>query len=157
MVATWRSTYRGMVDDAFLDAMSEPEAAQRWGRRLPAPAGRPVVVAEVAGDVVGFASGGRERDGDRRHTGELYAIYVLEAFQGRGMGRELARAVAGGLAGDGHRSMLVWALRANAAAHAFYRALGGVHLRDARHQLAMGALEVMESAFGWDDIDVLAG
>jgi ribosomal protein S18 acetylase RimI-like enzyme len=151
-VASWRTTYPGMIPQDFLDSMDEASFVGRWAERLRHETSRRVTfVAEDEGRVVGFAAGGPEREGDPRYHGELYAIYVLREWQGRGLGRALAKAVAEVLVGRGLRSMLVWVLRDNLAARAFYERLGGVYVRE--HPLDFGAgFEVMEVSYGWDDV-----
>jgi len=151
-VASWRTTYPGMIPQDFLDSMDEASFVGRWAERLRHDASRRATfVAEEEGQVVGFASGGVEREGDARYHGELYAIYLLQEWQGRGLGRELADAVVGALAERGLRSMLVWVLRDNLSARAFYEHLGGVYVRE--HSLDFGAgFEVLEVSYGWDDV-----
>lgn len=157
-VSSWRTTYRGMVPDEFLVGMTVKDHAARWGRLLHEPAHLELTfVVEEAGTVVGFAMGGREREGDSRFAGELYAIYLLREAQGRGHGRSLVAAVAEGLVRRRMTSMLVWVLRDNLRARGFYERLGGVYLRE--HELDFGAgFSVMEVGYGWEDIrETLAG
>lgn len=152
-VSCFRTTYPGMMPQDYLDSMDETMLTARWSQRLEHRAARGATfVAEVDDQVVGFASGGPEREGDTRYRGELYAIYLLEDWQHRGLGRELAEAVARALAGQGLHSMLVWVLRENRAARSFYERLGGVYLR--QHMLDFGAgFEVPEVSYGWDSVD----
>ncbi len=65
------------------------------------------VAQNHGGEVIGFAGGSRERQGNRTYLAELYFIYVLVENQGRGLGRRLVSAVAEGLLADGLGSMLV--------------------------------------------------
>src|ERR1700681_943783 len=98
-VASWRSTYRGLLPAEFLESLTEAGYTDRW-RRFIAERSGPVFVAHEGpgrGDVVGFASGGRERAGETGYAGELYAIYLLDSAQRRGYGRDLVRAIVGGL------------------------------------------------------------
>jgi GNAT superfamily N-acetyltransferase len=44
------------------------------------------VAAEEGGDLVGLAMGGPANAGDRQQTGAVYALYVRESHQGRGLG-----------------------------------------------------------------------
>jgi GNAT superfamily N-acetyltransferase len=151
-VVSWRTTYPGMVPQDFLDSMDEVAFAGRWSDRLRHEVSRRTsFVAEGDGRVVGFATGGAEREGDARYRGELYAIYLLQEWQGRGLGRDLANTVARDLVDRGFHSMLVWVLRDNRAARGFYEHLGGVYVRE--HALDFGAgFEVMEVSYGWDDV-----
>jgi ribosomal protein S18 acetylase RimI-like enzyme len=67
----------------------------------------------------------------------LRALYVRPAWQGRGPGGLLLRAVAGSLARDGRRSMKVWVLAQNPA-RTFYEGLGG-RLCDERAEIRPAA------------------
>lgn len=149
-VESWRTTYRGIVPDAVLANLSVERREQQWARVLGNAAGAEFVyVAEdEAGAVIGFASGGPEREHDPLYTGELHAIYLLAEAQGRGIGRELTRLVAERLAAAGHRAMLVWVLAENPAC-GFYAALGGTPVRE--KQIAMGGASLTEIAYGWED------
>src|SRR5215467_15759624 len=69
-VASWRETYRGLVPDAFLDALSVATRERMWhdalGADRPGATDQPsvvLVVSDADSRVVGFASGGARRDG----------------------------------------------------------------------------------------------
>jgi ribosomal protein S18 acetylase RimI-like enzyme len=150
-VASWRTTYPGMLPDGYLAGLDVEEYAARWSRTLEDPYGRSeVLVAEEAGGIVGFASCGRERDGDPRYDGELYAIYLLSEAQGRGHGRALIQASAAALFERGWTSMVVWVLRDNARARLFYERMGGDYLREREIDFGFG-VSVMEVAYLWPD------
>ena len=154
-VASWRTTYSGLLPDRYLDAMDARDYEESWARTIRDPFRRSVVfVAEEAGRVAGFASCGQERDGDARYDGELYAIYLLREAQRRGHGRALVEAAAAALALRGMTSMVVWVLRGNAPARAFYERLGGAYLRE--RPLDMGLdIVVPEVAYLWSDTAAL--
>lgn len=148
-VDAWRAAYRGVVPDAYLDALSVAGRAQRLaGSGLAYPRGAGfTLVAERAGQVVGFASGGPSRDVTIPFEGELYAIYLRPGNERRGVGRALMRAVVDGLAAQGHRSMYAFVLVGNARARAFYAALGGESI--VRKTIEVGGAQLMEVAYGW--------
>jgi len=148
-VATWRSAYRGLLPDDFLASLSEDHYEERWKRTLSESAAR-VYVAETPEGVVGFASGGRERAGEDRYSGELYAIYILRQAQGRGHGRRLVQAVAAGLRELELEDMIVWVLRDNAAARRFYERLGGVFVRT--QPITIGSALLQEVSYGWKSL-----
>ena len=151
-VASWRSSYRGLLTDDFLAALSEEHYADRWRRMINEGTSR-VFVAEEDGGVVAFASGGRERAGEAGFDGELYAIYVLAEAQRRGHGRELVRAVADALREMKLRDMIVWVLRDNGGARDFYQRLGGRYVRS--QPITIGSATLDEVSYGWRSLDAI--
>ena len=97
--------------------------------------------------------GGPERSGATDYHGEPYAIYLLEEYQRRAIGRQLTGVVGSRLVGSGMRSMLTWVLADNTPAHHFYEALGGQFVRE--QDITIGGTSLVEVAYGWKDIGVL--
>lgn len=125
-VDSWRTTYVGILPDEVLANLSYERGEQRFTKilgELPPTACH--FVAEDAGRIVGFATGGPFRGDLPGYTGELYAIYLLKAAQGAGTGRALFDAVTGFLKQQGHTSMLIWVAEANHPARRFYERMGG--------------------------------
>lgn len=149
-VDAWRTTYARLLPQDFLASLSEEHYGERWRRVIGDRSSR-VFVVEEKKEVVGFASGGRERAGENGFAGELYAIYVVEGAQRRGHGRELVRAVAGALRGMNVADMIVWALRDNLPARSFYERLGGVYVRT--QPITIGTATLEEVAYGWRRLD----
>jgi len=149
-VASWRTSYRGLLPDDFLASLSATSYAERWKRVIAERSSR-VYVAEDAGEIVGFASGGRERAGETGYEGELYAIYVLDSAQRRGFGRGLVRSTVAGLRELGLADMIIWVLRDNHPARAFYERLGGIYVR--AQPITIGTVTLEEVSYGWRRLD----
>jgi GNAT superfamily N-acetyltransferase len=155
-VESWRTTYAGIVPAAHLANLSVDRCEAYWRETLSGFRDREsfvYVAVEPDGDVIGFASGGPERENDTLYRGELYAIYLLQSHQGRGIGSRLVRAVAGRLLQDGHTAMLLWVLADNPACK-FYARLGGQRLRE--KGIEIGGASLVEAAYGWTDLGRLA-
>src|SRR5690242_16483848 len=86
-VESWRSTYAGIVPDAYLAGLDETLRVKLWQEWL--SGGAVVLVAERKGEVVGFAHAGRIREPVETADAELYSLYLLRDAQGRGIGRGL--------------------------------------------------------------------
>ena len=149
-VESWKTTYRGLMPDDFLDSLDQGRYAERWQRSLRDDTTR-VYVAEDQQEVVAYASCGPERAGENGFEGELYAIYVLEKAQRQGHGRALVRAATGGLRELGFSDMIVWVLRDNERARAFYERLGGIYVRT--QPITIGSVVLEEVAYGWRSLD----
>jgi ribosomal protein S18 acetylase RimI-like enzyme len=139
-----------LLAEEFLAALSEAGYTERW-ERLIRDGTSLVFVAEDAGEVVGFASGGRERAGETGYAGELYAIYLLESAQRHGFGRELFRAVVEGLREMELADLIIWVLRDNQPARRFYERLGGVYVRS--QPITIGQATLEEVSYGWRRLD----
>jgi len=151
-VATWRSAYRGLLTDDFLASLSEAHYTERWRRVIGDGSSRVFVVDGTRG-VTGFASGGRERAGETGFAGELYALYVVDEAQRHGHGRELVRAVAGALRELHLPDMIVWVLRENSPARAFYERLGGTYVR--AQPITIGTTTLEEVSYGWPSLEAI--
>lgn len=151
-VETWRTAYKDIVADEILARLSVESGRQRWLERLEAPQPKSFTwLVEVAGEVVGFSSGGAERDGDSLYNGEIYALYVLQGYQKMGLGRRLVEAGVQLLLANGMTNMLIWVLRENPFRR-FYEALGGKYLRE--REIDIRGQNLPEVAYGWDDLRI---
>ena len=81
-----------------------------------------VLVAERAGEVVGFAAAGPSPDPEG--AGELFAIDLDPAHWGTGAGRALLEAAQAELDRLGFDESVLWVLPGNARARRFYEAAG---------------------------------
>lgn len=117
-LATWRIAYRGMIPDAYLDALEiTPEREAVLRRRVVDGEGASLL-AFVDGVAVGMAASGACRDEDLSGARELWALYVLPGAWGTGTGSALLEACG--------PTQVLWVLEANARARAFYARHGFV-------------------------------
>ncbi|MFM9891041.1 MAG: N-acetyltransferase family protein [Rickettsiales bacterium] len=117
-VTSWQMTYRGIVPQAYLDAMDIKARQATWRQRL--EEGSILHVAENAAGIVGFAAGGPYRGEHLRLRGELYVMYVRALFHRCGIGASLFATVAASLT----QPFGLWVIAANPACR-FYEAMGG--------------------------------
>jgi ribosomal protein S18 acetylase RimI-like enzyme len=150
-IDSWRTTYKGIVSDDYLSAMSYQERERKWQELFQAKDNfQFAYVAEVGNNrIVGFASGGINRNEATDYQGELYAIYILHEYQGKGIGRRLTEAIAKRLLLEGRKSMSVWVLESNPACR-FYESLGGKRLYE--KEINIGDTTLIEVAYGWKDV-----
>jgi ribosomal protein S18 acetylase RimI-like enzyme len=123
-VASWRAAYAGLVPQDFLDAMDARETAHRWSESVAAGRSR-LHVAHRAGQVVGYAGVGPERDPSApAGTGELFALYVHPDAWGTGTGRALLDAAIADCRVHGDERVWLWVLEANARGRRCYERYG---------------------------------
>ena len=148
---SWKSAYRGMVPDEFLDDIDVDAWAERHRRSMAEdPEDFVPYVAEVGGEIVGWALGGPNRDPALGFSGELFTLYLLPDYVRQGIGRRLMRAVAESLVELGFESMVLWVLKDNRPARLFYEAMGGRYVAEKEHPI--GGVSQTEVAYGWYDL-----
>lgn len=147
-IDSWRTTYKGIVPEFFLENLSYEQRELTWKKGIKENS---VYIAENEnGQVIGFSTGGKERTGKyEAYTGELYAIYILKEYQGKGIGRLLVRTVVEDLKVKNLNSMLIWAIEENPACR-FYEILGGKKIDT--EEIEIAGKKLSEVAYGWDDV-----
>jgi len=154
-IDAWRQTYRGMMPDAYLDALSLSDSAAFWERIL--LSGSPlasVYVADEGGRIVGFAAANRRDPPKLGFDTELSAIYLSADRKRQGIGRRLVAAVAAAQRERGATNLVTWVIAKNHQARAFYEALGGELLVEQPFQ--WDGLDLVEVGYGFRDLDALA-
>ena len=113
---SWQETYPGMMDEACLASRTPEkceEQAFRWRDNI--------LVAMDGAQVIGFVGYGAAGDA-LPETGEVFALYVLSAFCGQGVGTALMDAALERLAV--YPRVCLWVLKENKRAIRFYEKFG---------------------------------
>lgn len=150
-VKTWRDTYLSVIPFGYLFGMSESRQEQAFFNEL-GSSQTISFVAEDTGRVVGFITGGDERNKDDIYRGEIYALYVLKHFQRRGIGGKLVSSLATRLNRNGIYSMLVRVLKLNPYRR-FYQKINGTYIKTERLPFAGDVIDV--EAYGWLDTSLI--
>jgi ribosomal protein S18 acetylase RimI-like enzyme len=143
-VKTWQAAYQDILPEAYLSAMNPSADEAHWRKSL--QAGQPdVLVAEVAGEVIGFAAFSASRDADAPPgTGELWALYVEPRHWSCGVGCALWKGAASALRQQGFGQASLWVLTENQRGIRFYRKAGLTAEEDSRKTFQLGGREVSE-------------
>lgn len=156
-VAVWQATYRGVLPDEVLDEISVDEREANWATILTTHgATHPALVCEAPEiGICGFGNAGPLRGAEvPGYSGEFKTLYLLPAYQRRGLGRALLRRLAALLEERGHDAALAWVLAANPAC-GFYEALGGVICAERAEEID-GDVVLEDLAYGFPDLAALA-
>ncbi len=149
-VASWRTTYPGIMPQEHLDALSVAERTETWQERISQPSpGDCTFVAETdSGEIVGFVHGGAIHSQDPEYTAEIQTIYLLQSSQSQGLGRRLLTTAARRLRENGYPNLFLWTHVRNPA-RAFYEKLGGVPVRTG--QRTNRGITYDDIGYGWDE------
>jgi ribosomal protein S18 acetylase RimI-like enzyme len=150
-VAVWKTAYRGIIPDKALDSLRASQRQPFWEQVI--AGNQLLIVAETRSKIVGFASGGATQSAVPSFDCELYAIYILQTYQGQGLGRSLLSAIARELHAMKYQSMILWVL-ADGPARDFYEHLGGKIVSEGTYPFHHKSYKTL--AYGWPDIQVLS-
>jgi RimJ/RimL family protein N-acetyltransferase len=120
-VESWRAAYVGLLPPTVLDGLSIAQRTRHWRQVLEEMTGDRVVVADRAGDLLGFAHVGPALDADAGpSTGQLGTLYLRSDAWGTGLGRQVHDAGLERLTEAGYDRAVVWMLSTNTRAARFY-------------------------------------
>ena len=114
---SWQEADLGLVDAGYLQQLTLEKCtaiAHRWPDNI--------LVAKDGDKVIGFVAYGPYRDDTLPGHGEIFAIYVLENYQGQRVGYELMNAALAKL--SAYPKVAVWVLKGNTKAIRFYKRYG---------------------------------
>ncbi len=161
-VDTWRSAYKDIISDDFLQSLVYKGRESRWKERLENQEEKHFfyVVEDELRNIIGFTVGGLEQFEPNiedpitsKYNGELLAIYVLGEYQRKGIGAQLVQKVVNHLLEHGINSMLVWVLK-ESKYRAFYEKLRGKYLTENYKEI--GGDKYIVVSYGWDNIKEIA-
>lgn len=114
---SWHETYSDLIDPEYMKTVTLEKCekiAHRWPDNI--------IVAKDGDKVIGFVGYGAYRDETLPEHGEIFAIYVLDEYQGKKVGFGLMNAAVQKL--SDFDKIAVWVLRGNEKAIRFYKKYG---------------------------------
>lgn len=150
-VHSWREAYRGLLPQTYLDELPTTfkRRVELW-KRLTVEDTQAVFVADAPCGIVGFACFGQSRDKALVDHGELSAIYLLEKFQGQGLGAALLQLGMDKLQSWEFTKAYCWVLDSNPTIR-FYEKSGAV-FNGMEKTEEIGGQTVTELAYVWNRI-----
>lgn len=142
---SWRSAYRGILSEEYLENRAHLERAQVWRQRFVEPREKPMftLLAEEEEQLVGFAC--VFPDENAVYGSFLDNLHVAPGFTGKGIGRKLLSEVARHLAQNdsdstapGARGLYLWVIEQNVRARGFYEKAGAQVVGLETHLMADG-------------------
>lgn len=144
---SWQVAYRGIVPDAYLDALSAEKRLARWLERLPYTDNDQYAIM-ADGQIVGLSIQGASRDMDEQ-AGEIEAFYLHPDAWGKGYAQPAMQLALERLQEAGFQTVILWVLEQNARARRFYERAGFAP-DGARKQIAIGGVGLWEVRYRQD-------
>ncbi len=151
---SWRSSYRGILSDAYLDGAIFDERRKYWQESLnaPKPERRFILLAERDGEATAFVS--VYLDEEPAYGALLNNLHVHPRLKGQGLGKMLMCEAAKWTLEQRINQMYLWVFEANSEARKFYEVLGGKVVEEKLASVA-GNVERKVLRYFWKDISRL--
>lgn len=153
---SWRTAYRGILRDDFLDETVVANRRELWRTRF-SEIGREdqlILVSEERGEIQAFACA--FLDADPEWGTLLDNLHVIPGLKGKGLGRQLMAAVAENVRQHADHSLLhLWVYEQNTQARGFYERLGGV-ITDSVAEEAPDGSRVNALRYAWRELSFFA-
>lgn len=120
----WQESYHGIIDQEYLDALRYDDLFARRQRILNSPQAGSIHLVAKCPKSVGFCDAGVSRTPE--YKGEIYAIYMLDAYKRSGIGKMLMQKASEHLVQRSLFPFIAWVLVENTPACHFYEKLGGI-------------------------------
>ena len=122
-VLAWKQSYKGIVNDDFLNLINTEEEIQKIIDSVRKNLKKGFILY-VDGKPVGMCCIGSSRQDKYKDIGELQAIYLLDEVKNKGFGKILYNKAVEELKKMGYKSMVIGCLKENPS-NEFYKHMGG--------------------------------
>ena len=129
VTVSWMETYRGIVNDDFLNNLpnTEEERGKKSFEKFDVN-GNNEFVLELDGNIVGFVKFGLSKDKEYDNLGEIFALYIISECKGNGFGRKLTETAIDELKKLGCKKMIIGCLDGNKS-NEYYKHIGGKFIK----------------------------
>lgn len=148
-IASWKSTYRGIIADEILNELRLEQRISQWQQHIENPY-KTIIVLENNNGIIGFADGQKVEDDVYMHyEADMTCLYLYAEQQRQGYGRQLVGELFEKFKQQGMTSCIVKVLTGNSS-HLFYEKLGAKKI-DSFHATEYGEGNTMD-VYAWDKI-----
>jgi len=149
-VDSWRTTYKDIIPDHFLNNLSYEQRTELAKRNITKKDNHMLVAENEFGEIVGFADASTRESNVVPCSSDLTSIYLLEEYQGKGIGKLLLKELFMYFKQKGYQSIFVEVLAENKTRY-FYEYYGAEYVKTM--QITIGGKVLEEYVYVWNDID----
>ena len=126
LILAWQKAYRGILSDALLDNRDPDEGAKRIREGIQTRPEFHYYVLETNAKIVGVSVVCPSSDEDLPGASAIQVFYIHPDDQRKGYGRVLMQHTLRAIQTGGAKQIILWVLKENHPARAFYQAMGFV-------------------------------
>ncbi len=126
---TWNQTYRGIVNDEFLDNLEKTEE-KRYINAMNSFDKRSNMQYIIKKDnkIIAYLKLSKIKNDEYKESIELQSLYVLKEYQKTGIGKELIQKAFNEAKKAGYKKMIIGCLEENKS-NGFYKKMGGKFIK----------------------------
>lgn len=148
-VDSWRSTYKNIIPNEFLMSLSYEQRTELWDKNITKDGNFVFVAENDNGEIIGFADCGKREKNNIKDSGDLTSIYLLEEYQGQGIGRQLMKRLFQQFEELNYNKVFVEVLDDNKTRF-FYEYFGAELLK--KEKVKVAGVELALLIYQWDNL-----
>ena len=149
-VDSWRTTYKGILPDDFLNNLTYEQRTELWKKNISDATNYVLVAENEQNEIIGFATGATRKTNSVPNATDLTSIYLLEEYQGIGIGKQLLTEIFAYFKIKGYEKVFVEVLAENKTRN-FYEYYGAQYVDNT--EIKIGGKVLEELIYVWNDID----
>ncbi|MED3802659.1 GNAT family N-acetyltransferase [Lysinibacillus xylanilyticus] len=149
-VDSWRTTYKGILPDDFLNNLTYEQRTELWKKNISDATNYVLVAENEQNEIIGFATGATRKTNSVPNATDLTSIYLLEEYQGIGIGKQLLTEIFAYFKLKGYEKVFVEVLAENKTRN-FYEYYGAQYVDNT--EIKIGGKVLEELIYVWNDID----
>lgn len=116
---SWKYAYKGIIPQDYLDNIPSGQ----WRGVIDHPDRHTLIMLD-GNKIIGTSGYGKSRSADYKNWGEIFSIYLLPEYMGKGYGKSLLKKAVEELKTMGFKTIFLWVLEENHGARHFYETCG---------------------------------
>lgn len=116
---SWKYAYKGIIPQEYLDNIPSGQ----WCGVIDNPDRHTLIMLEED-KIIGTSGYGQSRFADYKDWGEIFSLYLLPEYMGKGYGKSLLEKAVEELKAMGFKTIFLWVLEENHRARHFYETCG---------------------------------
>lgn len=126
IVSGWQTSYKGLINQNFLNSMSISKMTEGWSKNIASQnKDNHIFVYENNNKILGVIRFGKPDDENSSYNAEIHVLYVEPSLKRQGIGTKLFNFAKDYFIKSNTINMIIWCLKGNIPSINFYKKMGG--------------------------------